>query len=69
MSEIREQYAGEWVLIEYEELDEDLNVVRGKVLAHSTNRDIIYQELLKLSGKKVAIEYLGKIPTDLSIIL
>ena len=31
-------YPSEWVLIAYTELDEDLNVIRGEVLAHSPER-------------------------------
>jgi hypothetical protein len=69
MQEIRDKFTGEWVLISYEELDEDLNVRRGEVLAHSVHRDEIYQQLLSLKGKKVAIEYLGKIPEDWAVVL
>jgi hypothetical protein len=69
MQEIRDKFTGEWVLISYEELDEDLNVRRGEVLAHSVHRDEIYQQLLSLKGKRVAIEYLGKIPEDWAVVL
>lgn len=41
--EIREQYAGQWVLIEYWELDEQLNVVHGEVVAHAPAKEEIYQ--------------------------
>lgn len=68
-SEIEAQYEGQWVLIAYEELDEDLNVVRGEVLAHSPDRDVVYQELLRLNGQKVAIEYVGEVPEDLAVVL
>lgn len=68
-SEIEEQYEGQWVLIAYQELDEDLNVVQGEVLAHSPDRDTIYQELLRLNGQKVAIEYVGEVPEDLAVVL
>jgi hypothetical protein len=69
MQEIRDRFAGEWVLIGYEELDEYLNVLRGEVLAHSVHRDEIYQRLLSLEGKRIAIEYLGEIPEDLAVVL
>lgn len=67
--EIRDRSAGEWVLIGYEELDEDLNVLRGEVLAHSVHRDEIYQRLLSLKGKRIAIEYLGALPEDWAVVL
>jgi hypothetical protein len=66
---IREQYAGEWVLIAYTELDEELRVVRGQVLAHSPDRDEIYRKLLSVSGQQVAVEYLGEVPEDLAVVL
>jgi len=60
--EITKKHKGEWLLIEYDELDKDLNVKRGKVLAHSPNKEEIYQILLETKGKNVAIEYAGKLP-------
>ncbi len=39
MQEIRDRFAGEWVLIGYEDLDDDLNVLGGEVLAHSVHRE------------------------------
>lgn len=71
MEEIRERYAGEWVLIECMELDEDLQVVRGRVLAHSPNEHEVFQQLLELQDPKmpVAVEYLGTVPEDVVIIV
>ena len=69
MTEIRERYKGEWVLIEYAELDEELNVVEGEVIAHSPNRDEIYRRLLETKGRDIAIEYLGEVPEDLAVML
>jgi len=71
MEEIRKRYQGEWVLIEYTELDEDLNVLKGEVIAHSPNKEEIYQAQMRLQGKSLAIEYLGKIPEqeDLVVVL
>ncbi|MFN3763508.1 MAG: hypothetical protein ACK4WK_09955 [Anaerolineae bacterium] len=71
MEEIREQYAGEWVLIEYVELDEDMQIVRGRVLAHSSDDEEIFQKFLELRGlkKPVAVEYLGQVPEDVIVIV
>lgn len=69
MDEIRERYEGEWVLIEYTELEEDLTVKEGEVLAHAPSREEIYRELLKTKGKDVVIEYLGEVPEDLAVML
>jgi hypothetical protein len=48
--EIRKQYAGQWVLIESEDLDEQLNVVAGEVVAHSPDKETIYKHLLRPRG-------------------
>ena len=66
---IRKQYVGEWVLIAYTELDDELRVVRGQVLAHSPDRDEIYRKLLSVGGQRVAVEYLGEVPEDLAVVL
>jgi hypothetical protein len=67
MKEIMENYKDKWVLIEYEELDENLNVRRGKVIANSSSKDEIYARLAETKGKDVAIEYTGKLPEDLVV--
>ena len=69
MEEIHKLYEGEWVLIEYTILDESLHVVEGEVIAHSPHREEIYRQLLKTKGKDIAIEYLGKVPDDLAVML
>ncbi len=65
--EIRRQYAGQWVLIEYQQLDEQLNVVEGEVVAHSPEKEEIYRQLLKTTGKNIAIEYAGDFPQELTV--
>ncbi|AFZ09727.1 hypothetical protein Osc7112_5500 [Oscillatoria nigro-viridis PCC 7112] len=69
LEEIIHLYPSEWVLIAYTELDEDLNVLRGEVLAHSPDRDLLYNNALSRKGKSVAIEYTGPIPEDLAAML
>ena len=66
---IKEQYAGEWVLIAYTELDDEMRVIRGQVLAHSPDRDEVYRKLLSVRGEKVAVEYMGEVPEDLAVVL
>ncbi len=71
LDEIRRRYAGEWVLIEYDRLDDHLRVVEGRVLAHSPDRDEIYRRLRELKGRKkrLAVEFLGEIPEDVAVML
>lgn len=65
--EIRAQYAGQWLLIEYQELDEQLNVVVGEVVAHSPDKEEIYKRLLETKGKNIAIEYAGELSQDVAV--
>ena len=71
IEEIRKLYPDEWVLIEYSKLDDDLNVLEGEVIAHSPDKEEIYQAQMKLQGRSLAIEYLGEIPEqdDLVVVL
>jgi len=69
LEEIIQLYPSEWVLIAYTELDEDLSVIRGAVLAHSPERDLLYNNALSRKGKSVAIEYTGPIPENLVAML
>jgi hypothetical protein len=62
-------YPDEWVLIVNPELDEEFSVIRGEVLAHSTERDQIYSNLSLRNGKSVAIEYTGSIPDNIAVML
>jgi hypothetical protein len=39
LAEICEQYKGKWVLIEYHELDRNLEVVEGDVIAEAPTKD------------------------------
>ena len=69
LQEMKDRYRGQWVLVAYQELDDDLNVLRGKVLAHSSDRDEIYRQLLTVQEEKVSVEYMGEIPKDLVVVL
>ncbi|MCI0487826.1 MAG: hypothetical protein L0229_14635 [Blastocatellia bacterium] len=60
LEEIKQQYPNEWVLIEFTELDDELKVVEGEVIAHSPSRDEIEKELLELKTPQIAIEYTGE---------
>ena len=67
--EIQQNYDGEWVLIAYSSTDENLPVIKGKVLAHSLNKEETYQALESATEEHLAIEYMGQVPEDLDLIL
>jgi hypothetical protein len=62
--EIKRRYDGQWVIIAHTEVDKDLEVLTGEVLAHSPNETAIYQLLSLASGRDVSIEYVGVVPEN-----
>jgi hypothetical protein len=67
--EIIEKFKNEWVLISIKEVDEAFNIKEGDVIAHSKEKEEIYKKLLELRPTKFSIEFTGKIPEDLSVVL
>lgn len=61
LDEIQRQFRDEWVLMEVLEEDELGQPVRGRVLAHSPDRDEIYRRQAQLRGD-LAIVYAGELP-------
>jgi len=67
-AEIVERWKGKWVLIEYRELDRNLNVVDGDVIAEATTKEEIYRLQVGIGeGRKLAIRYCGEWPTDVAV--
>ena len=63
-----ERYNGKWVLIEYRELDRNLEVVDGDVIAEAATKEEIYKLQMNVGGgRKLAIEYCGEWPTDVAV--
>ena len=69
ISKIRSKYRNQWVLVEDPKLDKDLEVISGKVVWHSKDRDEVYGKALELRPKHAAFLYTGKLPKDMVIIL
>jgi hypothetical protein len=68
LAEIRERHKGKWVLIEYHELDRNLEVVDGDVIALADSKEEIYGKLLTEGrGRNTAIRYCGEWPTDIAV--
>jgi len=66
--EMIEKFRGEWLLVEYEDLDGELKVKWGKVLFHSPYKSEVYKQLMEMRGGNIAIEYAGDIPKDLAVL-
>jgi hypothetical protein len=69
VEEMKARFDSEWVLVEDPQLGESMEVLAGKVLWHSKDRDEMYQKAVELRPKHWASLYLGKIPEDMVIIL
>ena len=67
--EIKQQYPDEWLLIADAQMDDEMNILRGKVVAHSKDRDVVYRALLTVPGRRISIEYTGEPPADWAVVL
>ncbi|MDI6759731.1 MAG: hypothetical protein QMD05_02775 [Candidatus Brocadiaceae bacterium] len=67
--EIVKSFKDEWVLIDVKEVNEDFNLKEGDVIAHAKDKEQIYRKLLELRPRNFSIEYTGKIPEDIAVVL
>jgi len=63
------KYKDEWILVECKQVDENFEIVEGEILYHSKDKDEVYRNLLESKPKNCAIEYTGKIPENLAVML
>jgi hypothetical protein len=66
---IRARFEDEWVLIGDPETDEALEVLRGKILHHSKDRDEVYRQAVARHPRRCAIVFTGQIPADTAVVL
>jgi hypothetical protein len=69
IGEIESQFESEWILVDEPETNEQLEVLKGKVVHHSKDRDEVYRKAVALRPKRCAILYTGEIPEDAVIVL
>jgi len=69
IEEIRSQFESEWILIEDPETGEALDVLSGKVIHHSRDRDEVYRKAVSLRPKRSAVVYTGEIPEGTAVVL
>ena len=65
---LRRRYPKEWLLLSNVVADTQTQPIKGKLVAHSKNRDDIYDKLSHVRAKSLCIEYTGKIPKDLAVL-
>lgn len=67
--EIAARFDSEWVLVEDPRTDDALEVLGGKVVHHSKDRDEVYRKAVALRPGRCAILYTGEIPEDTAVVL
>ncbi len=67
LKEIENLFDGEWILVEDPELDRNNEVIRGKVLCHSKDRDEVDAVAMRLHPKRSAFLYMGPTPDNIFI--
>lgn len=68
-AQIKTRFRSEWVLVGEPQTDAALEVLSGKVLWHSKDRDEVYRKIVERRPKRFAILYTGEMPKDTAIVL
>ena len=66
---IKQQFESEWILIDDPQTNDSLEVLSGKVLHHSKDRDEVYRKAVALRPRRSAVIYTGEIPEDTAVVL
>jgi hypothetical protein len=69
LAEIEARYPSEWILIADPEVDEYLDIIRGRVVCHSSDRDQVDRKAIELRLRSSAFHYTGEIPKDMEFAL
>ena len=69
IAEMEARFDSEWVLIDEPKTDDALNVLGGRVLHHSKDRDEVYRKAVSLRPKRSAVIFTGEIPEDTEVVL
>jgi hypothetical protein len=71
IKEIESEFDSEWVLVQDPETNEGREVVGGKVLHHSKDRDEVYRRAIAMTQrpKRFAILFTGSMPEGTAVVL
>jgi hypothetical protein len=67
MPEMEKSFASEWVLVGDPEFNERMEVVRGKVLFHSRDKEEVYRKDREIHPRSAAYVYTGPPPENVLI--
>jgi hypothetical protein len=68
-AEIYRRYPSHWILIVDPVSDKHLNLIKGKVVYHSKDRDEMYRKMLELRPSHFATLFTGKPHKDMEYVL
>lgn len=63
MEEIKARYAPDWVIIAEPVVNENSEVLGGKVILHGPDHDELYRKLMPMKIDRIAVRYLGEMPS------
>lgn len=69
MAEIKAKFDSEWVLLDDPMTNQNLEVLSGRVVCHSKDRDEVHRKAVALKSKRIAIFYAGTMPPGTAIAL
>ena len=69
INEIKSRFAPDWVLIGDPRTDENQQLLAGRVLFHSSDREEVYRKAIELRPGHFAFRYLGEMPEDMAFVL
>jgi len=67
--EIKARFPAEWVLVVDYQTDASLELVAGRVLCHSIDREEVDRKLLELRPSRFAVRYLGTMAENTALVL
>lgn len=69
LREVNDRFESEWVLFGDVELTPNHEVIKGRVLCHSKDRDEVYRKLVELRPKNGATHFTGTMPAKSAVLL
>ena len=69
MKEMNKSFESEWILVGDPQTTDSMEVISGKVLHHSKDRDEVYRKAVALHPKRSAILFTGEMPADVAVVV
>jgi hypothetical protein len=69
IEEMESRFISEWILVGDPQTNDGLEVLSGKVLHHSKDRDEVYRKAIAQRPKRFAVLFTGEMPEDTAVVL